>query len=629
MTRGASLALLALLVAAGAAARIQTALSHEKFDTRSAEGMVLSDPGLLYYLTERVVEAGGAPHDFRADPRIEHPATVDVPARFTVGQEFVVAAVRRLVGPDPPLHVLCVQVTGVLASLAVLGVWGLARELSGSRRWAALAAFLFASLPASYRTIGFVLVREDLALPLFAAHLWLAARAHRTGGAASAAGAGLLLGAAMATWHAIGFLATLEAAAVFAWFLRSGRNPFEHHAGRLLLACVALPCLAVPVLWAKGAVLAPPMVLAGGLLVAALAGRGGARGARVLLALGGTAALFGASRLFARALGTAADFAHVSGVLLAKVARLGALPPDPRALDFEARMMWQGPFATLSLGDALAVLQTGLLVLPFLLALGLARLARGPREHGADGESVLLAFLTLACAGAWLVSRTTALVGLLLPVALVLALRRLLTRTRSPLPRLGVAALAGAQLLWFGSWLARQDLPWHSPAQRRAVVEMLAAVREHVPERAAVAADFMSSTAVLAHTRRPIVLQPKWESAASRARVRAFWEAFYGGGPEELRRLLVDGYACEYLLVDRRTLWWNRASRYLAGLPASVTEPPAGTAAAALLAGGADGAPPAAPAGYELLWRGSAWPGPGGRVEDVYRLFRLADRGER
>jgi hypothetical protein len=39
-----------------------------------------SPPGLLYYLTRRIAEAGGLPlSDFRADPRIEYPETTDVP----------------------------------------------------------------------------------------------------------------------------------------------------------------------------------------------------------------------------------------------------------------------------------------------------------------------------------------------------------------------------------------------------------------------------------------------------------------------------------------------------------------------------------------------------------------------
>lgn len=616
------LGLLVLLtvVALGAAARIETALTHDKFDVERPEGMLQSDPGLLYYLTDRVVQAGGGlPDDFRADPRIEHPETVDIPARFTVGLEFLVAWARWIVGEGVPLHVLCVWVAGIVASLAAVGVYGLAFELTRSPRWAGLAAVVYAILPASYRTIGFVLVREDLSLPLLALHLWLVARAVRVCTAASALTAGVALGLALATWHATVFLATLEGLAVMIWFLWSDRNPFDDRRGVAFLAGAALPCLLVPALWAKGAVLAPPMQLAGGLaLASALGGRSPRR--RRAIAVGGAAVLGGASLALAFALGTAGDFGHVLAVLGAKTSHLGVRPADPALLSFEARMMWQGPFATLQLGGAFTLFGIALLAIPVLLVLEHLRFLR---RTGADREQVLYLFLLAACFGAWVMVRTAVLVALLLPVALVVTVQRVGGERRSVITALGVGSLVFLQLVAFGSWLAGHSLPWHSPARREALRAIVSAVESHVPEEAAVAADFMTSTAILAHTGRPIVLQPKWETSASRERVRAFWAAFYGGAPEELRRLLREEWRCEYLALDRHTLWWLEDSRYLAGLDPRQRDPRPGTAAAALLAG-ADAGGFAPVPGYELLWSGPQARGPDGASGDVYRLFRLA-----
>jgi len=67
--------------------RIRTAFADPNFDRVHADGMLKSDPGLLYYFTERILEFGGrAPSDFRADPRVEYPLTTDIPAMFPVGQ---------------------------------------------------------------------------------------------------------------------------------------------------------------------------------------------------------------------------------------------------------------------------------------------------------------------------------------------------------------------------------------------------------------------------------------------------------------------------------------------------------------------------------------------------------------
>ena len=125
-------------VVVGSAVRIHSALSLPGLASNSVEGMLKSDNALLYYVTQRIVESGGLPpDDFRADPRVEHPETSDLPAMLTVGQEFLVAWAFLAFGADTPLHVISVIVMGILASLAAVGVYGLTRELTGSDGWSA------------------------------------------------------------------------------------------------------------------------------------------------------------------------------------------------------------------------------------------------------------------------------------------------------------------------------------------------------------------------------------------------------------------------------------------------------------------------------------------------------------
>ena len=580
------------LVLVGTLARARTALDHAAFDRAEAVGSVRSDPALIYYLCQRVIEAGGGvPGDWRADPRIEHPDTVDVPARFTVGLEWVVAGARAVVGDSPPLHVLCTWVGAALASLTVLGVFLLARELCDSRGWGLFAALLWTVLPASYRTIGFVLVREDLCFPLFALHLALAARAARTGGTACGAAAGVTLGLAAGTWHAGSLLATLELLALLVVFLVRGTNPLATRAGRAALAGWIVVAVAVPALWTRGAVLAPPVQIALALLAASLFG--GPR--RRVVALGALAVALAGSLALGQALGTAADMRHVAELVWAKLSHLGLRPADPGRLSFEARMMWQGPFATMGADEALAMGGFGLVTLMGVLGEGAWRAALGgfpPREHAA------WILLWLAVLATWLVSRTMALPAILLAPLTARGLQRSATGERALAPALAAVALLFLQLVTFGSWLGKHSVPWQTVHQRDALRAMVAAVEEHVPAGSTVVTDFMAGPAVLAHTGRPIALQPKWETAASRERVRAFWEAFYRGSPDDLRALCTGEWAARHLLVDRTTLGILRASRYLAGLREG--EPwPAGSAAEALLGEG-DAIPP----GYVLLARG-------------------------
>jgi hypothetical protein len=74
---------------------------------------------------------------------------------------------------------------------------------------------------------------------------------------------------------------------------------------------------------------------------------------------------------------------------------------------------------------------------------------------------------------------------------------------------------------------------------------------------------------VLAHTRHPIVLQPKYEIAHSRERIEEFLDAFFHGTRADLEALL-RRWDCRYLLVDRETLW---GLRYIGGLPLALRAP--------------------------------------------------------
>ncbi|MBK7875581.1 MAG: hypothetical protein IPJ77_07495 [Planctomycetes bacterium] len=365
---GAALALIVVLL--GAWARVHAALGDPNFDAQTVEGMLKSDPALLYYFIERILEAGGGlPADFRADPRILHPDTVDVLALFPLGMEFVIAWARELTGSTTPLHVFCLQVTSLLASLAALGVYGLALELTRRVEWALVALVAFAATWANYRTVGFVLVGEDFSVPWFALHLYLLARARRLGTRGSIVLAAVAWIAAVATWHATSFFVAIEAALVFAWFVRTGRNPLARGAGLFVLVAVVLGC-AVPILWSTRFVASLPMALLLGLYAAARLARGGSVGRpRLVGAALGTAALvlaasFAASRLFG---GGLTEYSHVWGLFAQKLAHLGTLPADPAELPGEVRLMWQGPFATASVSELASQLGFGLLALLWVL----------------------------------------------------------------------------------------------------------------------------------------------------------------------------------------------------------------------------------------------------------------------
>jgi hypothetical protein len=328
----------------------------------------------------------------------------------------------------------------------------------------------------------------------------------------------------------------------------------------------------------------------------------------VLLAALGLASL-AAARV---GLSGAQQLSHVYEVLLAKITHLGVPPADPSAISFDARLLWQGPFETLPTAHLVSWLAVG-------LALGLAGavlLVRGRRPSAL--EATLLIFALVSLPVAWLVGRMVVLAGLALPVVAAVGLARLSGRAAWSLAALGLVVQGGlfAQFAW------NHEISWYRPrgvaAELRSLTEVLP---ELVPEGEAVCADFVNSTAVLAHTRRPIVLHPKYETESSRRSAEAFLTAFFHGTPDTLAEVLRERFRCRYLLVDRYVL--GKLSPWTAGL-AQGAEPTPGTAAAVMLT--RDSQVLTSIPGYELIYRSPPTIlQSNGEPYDLFRLYRLTD----
>lgn len=606
------LGVLVLGFVAAAGVRVQVALDDPNFDAHEPLGMLKSDPALLTYFTERILEAdGGVPADFGADPRVQHPGLTDVPAEFTVGQEFLVAWAHLFLGRrlGLPLHVTATVLMALTASLAGLAVYGLVLVRTGRRAWALAAAGLFWLLPANYRSIGFVLVREDLSFPLFALHLAVLGWAIARGGALRFLAAGALLAAALATWHAMGFFVLLELGCLFGWAaLRpSGRAPRGVHAAWLAPLAAGL---GVPALATTGMLVGPTAFLGAGLaVVLALASR--PRGVRIAAGLATVLLLLIAARVL---LPGPSAYAHVHDVLAAKLLHLGRRPADPLAMSFDARLLWQGPFETLSPAALPGLLGVALLALPLALVLLGARGVRAP-------ERALAAFFALSLVVAWLIGRTVVLAGLLAPTLLGIAGAAWAERATRRSFAVGLAALGLLlQAAVFARFVARHEIYWYAPAARgQEIAALVRWVDEHVPDEEAVASDFVNSTAILLHARNPILLHPKYETDASRRRAEVFLNTLFHAPPEDLERLLLERFRTRWLVVDRHVLLAD--SGYLAGLREG-EQPEPWTGVARLASSDAEvlaGVP-----GFELLYRsppGIRWPD--GRPSDRFRVFRL------
>jgi uncharacterized membrane protein YgdD (TMEM256/DUF423 family) len=404
------------------------------------------------------------------------------------------------------------------------------------------------------------------------------------------------------------FVLTLLALCIFAWFLRSGRNPLAAPRAWLFPAVLAVAALFIPVLRAKLFLLSIPMQIALALLVAAAfeRRRQGSAAARALIGLGAWAAAFAGSLALTRLIaGASGDYGHVLDFAWAKLRYLGALPEDPAVLSFGTRLLWHGPFRTGSPGELLWMLGAVGMALPIAAATAVPAWLRG---RGDDRVAVLMAFAVASIVAALLISRLGVLCGLVVPVAVAVLLRGE-RRVAAAAWMIGLLLLQGSL---FAMRMSHYTLDkWYPPRTTSELTAAVEWIRDHLPDQGAIAADFVHSTAILAHTRHPVVLQPKYETRRSRERIEAFVTGLYQQSPEDFRRLLREAFDARYLLVNVPLLW---ESRYQAGLPYSAPAPPRGSAAEAFLATAREdyGAVP----GFRLLYASAREPA-------LFRLYQI------
>ncbi len=604
--------LVIVLVVVATSVRILVPLASPIFTKFDPISLLRSDPALIYYITERIVDAGGmVPADFRADPRIEYPETTDIPAMFTVGEEFLVAWGYLLFGSGMPLHLFAFGFMSFIASLTVVGVAGLGRELTGSAAFGVAAGALHVGTGGTYRTIGSILVREDLSLPLFALHLYLLARASRLktpGAVMLAAGAAA---AALATWHAMAFIFTMEVTCVFLWHLRTGKNPMEARASWLFVGVLILGALSIPVLQSKLFVFSAPVQMLVAMLVVARLSLGSAAnrveraatsvGVFVLLAL-----LLTVAKSFFQ--DGAADYSHVLAMMVGKVQHLGQLPEDPATLPFGARLIWNGIFETGS--PELIWNYIGPLSLLVLVAT-VYWVAPWWNGRGPSNPAIAVAFGGGALLSTLLVSRLTALAAILAPIPTVLLLGTMKSH------RFRTSILAGLIVIQCGFTYVKIDNTllkgWYSPPLLVQLGRTLHFIQDNLSGEGAIAADFVTSSALLVHTTHESILQPKYETTRSRDRIERFMVGIYSESPDAYREILRQEFGARYLIIDMPLLW---RSRYTGGIPKNANAPPMGTAAHLLLNN--NKAVYQSVPGYRFLFESR-------KLHPRYRLYELDD----
>ena len=147
-----------------------------------------------------------------------------------------------------------------------------------------------------------------------------------------------------------------------------------------------------------------------------------------------------------------------------------------------------------------------------------------------------MAFAAVALILALLVQRLTSLAGILTTLPAVILLR---SSVAGRLRTHWIAGLVLVQSILSISALATLPLEgWYNPGLVRQLANSIRYIREELPPDGSIAADFVTSSAVLAQASHPVVLQPKYETARSRDRIERFTTALYWKSPSTAFTLL-------------------------------------------------------------------------------------------
>lgn len=490
------------------------------------------ESALSFRRVEQVVENGRLPD---RDPDLEFPSGVVVNETDTVGDEYVYAALARIV---PGRMDLQERVRWIEASWFCLGIPLMALWLWWWKRsrWGAAIAALFYAVAASsvIRSTGQEISHENFALPLLIGHLAFLSLATSSRRFWPAVVSAVLLAAALATWDMVQYYVLIRTIALML-LLAFGRTPTPGWCAWALQA-VALGVMGAvhPYLRAHGFLLSPPVLLVVGMVAAAAVQRLAARGA-CRAAWGKPAAVL-AIALLPVVTGWLVPnpyqdaYGHFGELLAAKIRFLNHKPADPATLTFDQRIMW---VPALNSADWHLTVRWFPAILPLTLIAVLVFLRRSINQS--DPEIIqLLSFGVVSFAAFGLFVRFHVFAAIF--AAALLGLWAARQSARPVLLRVFVLMLLMAGVVVEAAQVLYKPAErWGRFVYYRELKELCSWLRRYAsPEP--VLANFGVSAAALEYGKCPILLHPKFESPGIRNRVREFGEHLFKGSEKSFRQ---------------------------------------------------------------------------------------------
>lgn len=523
-------AVLAALLMLNVFLKVRHSVSLPRFDPLDETGYFKVESAFQYRYARLAALGQAAPE---IDAAAQYPEGVRAPRELTLWMTYATGWTYRY-WPwtrRPDFHWFVILWVASVSSLSLLAFWALARRLTGDVGLALAATAVYglswAAISDLIGTYGF----QCFALPLlYAGMAFLAASLDREEPrpvfAAYLSGASFF--SALASWHVSRFiLASCFAALAYAcWRLRKDED-FRRRLRRslsVILGFAAAAALLVPSLRESRLLLSPTLCLGYALLAYLSLSP---RGFLIFLTVLG-ASFWG----FNQVLPESAAYGHAYAMLLEKIKFLLTKPDDPLKLNWEARMLWVGPFNSPETGFLLfSLLPLSAVVVPRLLTIR-ASPDRTPRP---------IELITDAMAAMYLIG--TILVVRLMPVfAFFLCLWGIRNLASATLSRkhLWTAVLAALAVLeglksfiphsplnpfmrLSAAWVRVGRQPPLSFTNERKLYYWL---RENAAGKP-VLAHYGISGPILAYTSSPVLLNPKGESLSSRRKSYDYLLALY------------------------------------------------------------------------------------------------------
>lgn len=533
-----------------------------------------SDAALRFHYAEMFSQGKTIPV---IDNQILYPEGLRVRTLIHLTMDWVIGNSYRLLFPKIPFTVYVKYFVSIFSSLSVLLVFLLGTAIWQRKESGLIAAIFYTIGIASFWRITGNYLREEFTLPFIFTALYLFSRSFQNSSKIWQKNLFLLLSGAtfsiaLISWHLSQFFFTVFVIFLIFYFIFNNESAKIKIFKNLWL--FLLPILIVGVIWepinSKYFVFSFPLITTTWIWLISTITQEKYRNnvlKRTILAFAIIPFYLIIIRILPKYF---AEYGHVFETIIAKIIHLGRKPDNPAALSFDARSIWMGPFA--SPGPFSIIFS---ILVPFILAVigWLGSLNRNFFKRF-DYPRFFLSYFIIAFSILYLlVIRLEVFLFFFIAIAIGGNLNLILQRKKAWRLLLVILsfgfAIESYKAINYGKLFNRyylrlsKELLTKPTAYGSDWESLTNWIKENTKPDQAILADVDISAMLLTYVGRPIIIEPIYENALIRIRVKECLSAFYQDKTDFLK--LINKYQVNYFVYQQDFLLDNskESNRYL------------------------------------------------------------------